>query len=232
MRKITDLTVLQDRLYAVDIIPFKFINTQSCLTEIKKAFNFKEVEQLSDKVNFTKGEFKLNKKIKILDFLTIEPKRIWFIQHGTSKEANLFYGSLREIIISFDQNQLFGVSKALIKIEQTVCTATLDVDFRNILVKKFLDYLDRSVIEKLSSKSSRAYIRGMRFSTEILYEPKDPDLTSHNVSFYPVYFTIEPRADTPLEERRFYTASPTDSDTHFKLIEEFEKLFKDKLQEA
>jgi hypothetical protein len=232
MKTITDLNVLQDRLYATDIIPFRFINTDSCLTAIKQAFNFKEVESLTDKVNFSKGEFKLNNKIKVLDILSIEPKRIWFNLYGTSKEANSFYTSLRKIIISFDQNELFRRSKALMKIEQTICNATLDVDFKNIFAKKLLDYLNWSVLEKFSSDSAKAYIRGMRLSTEIFYEPKDPNVISHNVSLYPVYFTIEPRVDTPIEERRFHTVSPTDSDTHFKLIEEFEKLFKDKLQEA
>ena len=232
MKNITDLNVLQDRIFATDVIPFMFINTESTITAIKQAFNIKETEPLVDKVNFSKGEVKLDKKIKILDFLSIAPKRIWFTLYGTSKEADSFYESLREIIIRFDQNQLFRASKPLIKIEQTVCNVTLDVDFRNMFVKKFLDYLNRGVIEKCSFKSAKAHIRGMRFSTEIFYEPKDPDLISHNISLYPTYFTIGSREGTPLEERRFYTTSPTDSNTHLKLIEEFEKLFKDKLQKA
>jgi len=227
MRNITDLSVSQDRMFAADVIPFRFINTESTITAIKQAFNIKEAESLADKVNFSKGEVKLNKKIKILDFLSIEPRRIWFTLVGTSKEANSFYESLRKIIIRFDQNQLFRASKPLTKIEQTVCTVTLDVDLRNVFVSKFLDYLNSSVIEKCSSKSAKAYIHGMIFYTGIFYEIKDPDLTSHNISLYPTYFTIAPRADTPIEEGRFYTMSPTDLDTHLKLIEEFEKLFKE-----
>jgi hypothetical protein len=127
---------------------------------------------------------------------------------------------------------MFTESEALIKIEQTICTVTLDVDFSKVFIGKFFDYLNRGVIEKFSSRSAKAFIRGMRFSTEIFYEIKNPDLASYNIPLYPTHLTIEPRIDTPLKEKRFYTASPTDSDTHIKLLEEFENLFKDESRKA
>lgn len=226
MKNITDLIVTQDRLFATDIIPFRFINTESAINKIKQAFNIKEVESLTDKVNFSKGEVYIGKKLNIVESLSIETKRIWFNIVGTSKDANFFYDSLRTIIIQFDQNHLFKKSKPLIKIEQTVCNANLDIDFRNIFVRKFLDYLNKLVIENCSSNSAEAYTSQLSFFTNIFYKIKDPKLIAHNLPLYPTQFIIAHRADTPPEERRFYTISPTDSDTHLKLLEEFEKLFK------
>ncbi len=229
MKNITDLTVSQDRIFPIDLIPFRSINAESAINKIRQAFNIKEVDSSqADKVNFLRGETKIGKSIKVIDSLSIEPKRIWFTFVGTSKEANLFYESLKGIVVQFDQNQVFRSSKPLTKIEQTVCSVNLDVDFRNIFADKFNNYLNKTVMEGLSSKLTTAHIKGMIFYTDISYQIKDPSLISHNITLYPTYFSIQPRVDTPLEEKRFYTMSPTDSDTHLKLLEEFERLFKNK----
>ena len=49
----------------------------------------------------------------------------------------------------------------------------------------------------------------------------------HRITISPRVFIIEPRAGTNYDDKIFYAQSPTDSDTHLKILEEFEKAFKD-----
>jgi hypothetical protein len=60
-------------------------------------------------------------------------------------------------------------------------------------------------------------------SFEISYEPTSPVLEEHDVSLARKLLMIGPRAGTRLRERRFYTASPTDAETHLELLMSLER---------
>ena len=65
-----------------------------------------------------------------------------------------------------------------------------------------------------------------KFSARISYDLLDSGLREVGVRLVDKTLTIEPRIRTRLEERRYYTLSPTDSETHLELLREFEKAFR------
>jgi len=229
MKNISDIIVTKELYYKTDIIPFRYLSTNSAVSYIKDSFNFVELKSLPDSpssINFTTGEFKLKNKLLIIHSLLIEPRRIMLIISGESKDADLLYKKISTIIDKFDYNKLIKKSEPLLKIEQTSCNVELDFDLNKLFNNKFINYLNDNLINKASNEVVNAYNRELTIRSEIIYNKEDPNLKSNNISPLPTFFTIANRIDTNLEDRRYYTVSPTNSDTHFKLLSELEKLFK------
>lgn len=238
MKDIADLTVTEIRFFPMDIIPFNSLLTVTNVKTVTIPYAFKNVDLTEDdNKNYTAlhlktGEFKHNNKIYPVELLIIERARIILRIKGDSDIAGLFYDEIHKSLISIDQSDLYKKSEPIVIDRDTSCVAHLDIDYMDIFSEAFRTFLAKETVTALQSAGGKKLaVRQLvprTLSFNVSYELKDTILTELNVGSYPKAFVIEPRIGVSFKEKRFFTASPTDSKTHMKLISEFERKFKKK----
>lgn len=237
MKEITDLAVMELRLFPYDVIPLRSLITASHLKTFTSPFVFKEVEIGEDEnhniqaVKMQKGEFKCRERICPVESLIIEKNRIILKTQSDNEIADQFYRAISKSLIEIDPNGRFKGSNYLVKSYQTVCVVTLDLDYMNIFSGETSRFIKSDALKACSTPVKhvakvRIFPQSLTFSVN--YEVTDKALLDAGVAISPKPLTIEPRMGTSLNERRFYTSSPTDSKTHLDLISTFENLFKKK----
>ncbi|MFA5308834.1 MAG: hypothetical protein WC370_05020 [Dehalococcoidales bacterium] len=235
MKDITDITVIQIRLFPVDVIPFNIISTQSCVQKIKESFSLTVVESppFLDNINsimFQKGEFKSNKQIIIINKIEIEPRRIILEVTGTSQQANEVYDSLLISISEAVNIEVGRLRQPLLNAENTRCVVTLDFHISELFSKSFMSFLNNDVKNKASTQLASGIVEPIGILTQISYQIKDETLIKNAIGMNPKQFTITPRSGVPIEEKRFVTSSPFDSDTHLGLIKTLNNLMVKKVK--
>ena len=230
MKNIRDISVVQIRIFDFDVLPFLKFNTYTFLEDFITKFRFMgELPKLgSDKLQLSKGELKTEEKIIPIINLEIEPTKISFRVNGSSSDANIFYQAIAEIIISCQGDKLSNSIEPLVCVEQTTCIVELDLDIKSCLSDSILQFAGNNLIHATSNDNAASFLKGFKLSFEIGYNINDSMLKDKGVTFLPKYFTVEPRIGTSLKEKKYFTSSPTDSDTHIRLIKELEARLKER----
>ena len=238
MKEITDLTVMELRLFPYDVIHLRSLITASHLKTFTAPFVFKEVEIGEDEnhniqaVKMQKGEFKCRERICPVENLIIEKNRIILKMQSDNEIADQFYRAISKSLIEIDPNGRFKGINYLVKSYHTICVVALDLDFMDIFSGETSMFIKSDALKACSASVkhvAKVRIVPQSLTFSVNYEVTDKVLLDAGVTISSKPLTIEPRMGTSLSERRFYTASPTDSKTHFDLISTFENLFKKKL---
>lgn len=228
MRDIVDLKVIQIRLYPIDTIPLSLLAIEKNLIPFKEVLRFKSIATGDEKedttsLTFLNGEITYESKVYSVERLILEPLRVLLSVYGSSAVADVLYEEVRKNFLAADPDSPMAKVEPYVKVEETSCVASLDVDFRRLFSPSLLRFLDRTVGAHTSSKAVSSQVIPSRFSAKISYELVNRELKEAGVQLLNKVLTIEPRARTRLEEQRYFTLSPTDSDTHFTILREFEK---------
>ncbi len=226
MKDIVDLTVAQVRVYPVDALPFVNLRAPANVKAIKETFHFANVfaDPMGAQVTYNNGTFESRgKSVSILAF-AIEQRRTQIQVRGHSAMADAFNAAVWNALAGPGKRAKFPEPEPLVKVEETTCVATLDIDFDELIAPQLLRFIMTEAKERLrTSFGTPKSIAFKGLSFEVKYATKDSSLEEHDVVLSNKLLTIEPRAGTPMRERRFYTASPTDSETHLALLEKLEK---------
>jgi hypothetical protein len=227
MKDIVDLTVTQIRIYPVDALPFADLRLTPRVKAIQEAFHFANVQPdlLGGQLIFSSGTFEgRGKSVNILS-LTIDPRRIQIQARARSAAVDAFYNSLIKVLEPTIKEPNAGGIVPLVKAEETSCVAILDIDFDQLIAPALIAFLQGDGKSKLRTQYGEPRsIAFKNLSFEIKYAPASPTLEEHDVVVINKMLTIEPRQSTPLRERRFFTLSPTDSETHVSILEALEKV--------
>ncbi len=231
MKDIVELSVVQIRIYPIDVIPIAVLLLEKSLNSFKENLRFKSGSVAQDKgeivgLFFQNGEFEHGGTIHLVERLQIEYQRTMLSVFGDSGTADAVYEEVCKIINNVDPDGRFTKAKPYVKTEETSCVVTLDVDFKKLFAPPLLRFLEKTVQHRTATKIAKTEVVPSKFSGRITYQLSDAESRKGNFQLAAKTFTIEPRARTHLKERRYYTQSPTDSDTHFTLLREFEKALK------
>jgi len=172
------------------------------------------------------GEIEHEGKTYLIESVTIERQRLILSVVGTSAVAETSYETVRKALVTADPEGPFSRTEPYLKVEETSCVATLDVSFRQLFTPPLLKFLEKTVRSRLSTKLASLQVVPSKFSVRVSYDLLDSGLREVGVRLTDKTLTIEPRVRTRLEERRYYTLSPTGSETHLALLREFEKALK------
>lgn len=145
---------------------------------------------------------------------------------GTSAVAEAVYHAIHNILVAVDPDGPFPRIEPYVKVEETSCVVTLDVEFEKLFAPPLLKFLEKTVRSRTSSNLATSNVIPARFSARVSYELLDLALKKAGVRLVDKTLTIEPRIRTRLEERRYFTQSPMDSENHLALLREFERAFK------
>ena len=229
MKDIVDLKVTQIRLYPVDVLPISGLLLEKNLAPFRETLRFKTATRPDEKqevfaLDLLGGEIEYEGKVHLIERLAIGRQRLMVSVFGTSTVADIVYEAVSKILMAVDPDGAFPKTEPYVKVEETSCVVTLDVDFRNFFAPALLQFFDKTVRSRTSSKVAASDVMPFKFSVRVSYDLLDPDLKKVGVQLVDKTLTIEPRIRTRLEERRYYTQSPTDSETHLALLREFEKI--------
>lgn len=228
MKEITDLTVTQIRVFAVDVVPLSKINTKSCIEKIRGDLSVSQIESTPfiggiGPIIFLRGEIKEENRVIVINRIAVEHRRIILEVVGTSKETDHVYDVLLSSIASVADIDLGRLQIPLLIAETTQCVATLDFPFESLFSNSFIELLNSRVKKEATSKIAKGSVRPLVAEVEISYQIKDETLIKHSISMSPKKFTIAPRTGIPLEARRYFLSSPFDSDTHLNLVRDLEE---------
>ena len=236
MKDVKELMVMERMIFDVDIIPFRQLVTASNLPKFTNLFLFKNTELVEEpnihvleSVKMTLGEFKLDDKIFPIDQLIIDRRAIAFVLQADSDAANKLYLSIADLLREIGHNKEFTAENYLLRTTTTNCVATLEVDYRDIFSKTFLSFVKKEATNTMASaveNKAKIKILPKSLAFNVNYSVTDKSLIDSNIIITAKQFIIEPRVGTKIEDKIYYTSSPTDSKTHLKLIEDFESLFK------
>jgi hypothetical protein len=225
MNDITELNVTQVRIYAPDKLPFFELNIAANLEAIKTkfAFRFMQQEPPGNEIVFSGGILRDQEGVTIIHRLSIDPRRITLQVKGGSSNADSVQGALWETLESFVASKSLS-DNPLTKSEETACVATLAVDVGHFMPANLHKYLDAKGRDLFANKNAK--VRAIELNTlslTIKYEPTDSTLIDRAIALPAKQLVLQPRFGTLSEEKRFFTSSPTGSETHFALLEGIEQ---------
>ncbi len=226
MKAIVDITVTQVRIYPTDCLPLAELRAAHNVKAIKEAFQFENVQAdpLGLQLVFNNGVFRSDgKPIPILSLL-MDQRRTQTQVRGRSPVADVFHDALMKLIAPLRGSTDKDGIQPLVKAEETACVATLDINFDELIAPALLHFIQGEAKTRL--RTDYGIPRSVAFknlSFEVKYVPASKDLEEHDIALSSKLLTLEPRMGTPIRERRFYTSSPTDSETHLALLEDLEK---------
>src|SRR3990170_654043 len=217
MKNISDISIIQTRLYEADVIPFKKLLTATNLKNLMAPFAFTQITPIEDDsknvvgILMKLGEFKTDERVYPIEMLVVEINKI-----------------VIKILSDIDPDGQMLKKSPLLIVPQTTCAVSFDFDYSDIFSKKFTSFIKKQATKACSSSidnKAKVNITPHSLAFEITYQITDNRLQGSRARIESKVLRMEPRVGIPLKERHFYTASPTDSETHLKLFSELEKYF-------
>ncbi len=233
-KDIKSLIVTLIKIFPNDYIPYAYLMRTDFIDYMVNKYKFKKPEIPFDFYQkgapnlliFHGGEYSFNDKKEIIHTLTFEDRKIILEAEVPSKVSKEIFKIIAEDIKKFDPSESFNTDDSSYQTERTFCIVHLDVNFMDILSKKFIDFLNNKFASFLKHEYLDIFPKNVRF--QIDFKPDMGLYQEADITLSPKTLTIEPRSKEGFKKKIFQTESPFDSDTHLKLLEEFEKLFPSK----
>lgn len=225
MRDIRSLTVRQFRIFPPDIVPFRALRTAPGMEVIKKRYKFRESAIDAGELLFAAGMFakEAGRGVVSVSGVQINERRVIVEVDGTSADATEVYEDLRQLMFSVEPLQEPDLAEPVVLTEETQCTVTLDFGWEDLFNERLSGYVTGPFRDRLSNPNpAKLNLVNARFSFQ--FTPLDERIRAFGANLTDKHLTIEPRANYPLEARRFFTVSPLGSDTHFEVLREIETL--------
>lgn len=228
MREIRALVTTQVRLFPSDLIPVLKVSIPEFGKKIQSLFDFQAVEPVERQgsvtgIAFNGGIYKPDSVL--IETVAIEARRIVVKVQGKSQIAM----SVFEVVSKQIEEVNGGFPlKEILCTHETGSSVVLDFPFERILSGQFVNFLQKSAVKHTKNQWSENLILPVNLKFSVRYKITDDTLVKSNITLASKELTIEPRVESSPDERLYWIASPTDTETHFKLIEELEKALSEK----
>jgi hypothetical protein len=224
MRDTAEIEVRQVRIFPMDSLPTGKLIRPAVAQAFKDRFGWEGAEASKEgDILLRPGLLSVpdTDEVVAIRSLQINDRRMILAVAGESAAANRVNGAILEF---FAQATGWKPVEPVVLTQETTCLATLDFEWADLLSPAVVGFARGPMLEALSAAAepARAEIRGLSFSFRISFVDPPPGFAEHGVALADKRLTVEPRTNTPLLERRFFTSSPTDSDTHFRLLTQLE----------
>lgn len=229
--KIIEISATQIRIFKEDTIPYHILLKPDKIKNLVERLAFQSHEipfPISDVnapriLNLRAGEVKINQKSIFIYYLNFENRKVVAKIKGTTHDAITAFEEISSILCEIIDGLSLHFSNVILKSDETECVAQLDIDYYSLFSPKLKKFLKTNLMSKLSEKAESVVPK--QFSFEIrFFQPQK--YSKYNITLSRKIFTLEPRPNTSLEDRIFYTKSPCPSETHLELLKEIEEIFK------
>jgi hypothetical protein len=219
MRDFVDMVSMARYLFAPNTLPLSNLLMKSNIKTLETLFSFQGM-QVSADVN----QFRLIAGMGEIDGVAIQQLAIDAVSinlavMGDHAALSNAYEVLRKFLIEIDSKRRMEKPKLYTTTYQTQSTVKLSVPYERLVAPKLMSFLRSKTDILKPGDSSAAEIHLSNLSFQVKYT-SNTDI----YSLVPKVLTIEPRAGSNPKEKMYYVLTPTDSDTHRRLVEQFEKV--------
>lgn len=226
MKKILRIDVTQTRVFPVDRLPIATLTMPGPAQAFKERFGWARTSTP------TPGEIRYEGGVAQADgappvqipLLDMNAQRIGFSVVGDSNSANRVFGEISAFLESIDSSGNWKGTEPVVLTQDTSAVVQLDLDWRALFAPRFLSFQEQAISKIGEKVSAEAILRSFSLSFRISFDGIPPAVAAHSITLLDKMLTIEPRINSPLADRVFFTASPTDSDTHLSLVRDLEKM--------
>jgi len=218
MLDFVDMISMARYLFAPNTLPLTNLLMRSNVKALETLFSFQGMQVGADVNQFQLIAGRGEANGVAIQQLAIDAVSINLTVVGDQADLSNSYDVLRKFLTEIDSKRRMEKPKLYTTTYQTQSSVKLSIPYERLVAPEFMSFL-RSKIDVLRpDDSSAAEIYLSNLSFQVKYIPK-----TDIYSLIPKVLTIEPRAGSDPKENTYYVLTPTASDTHRLLVEEFEK---------
>jgi hypothetical protein len=225
MAEILQVTTILRCLFAPDSIPWAQMTIASNLKKLQARYkmpalgNFPVPDPSGTQtlqIVGMNGEFSVQSSLWPVQQLVVGENLVQVQIGAETATADAFLGDIKQFFSELETSRKIDMSEYT-RTYQTAAVAKLNIPFDAMFSEKMLRYLRENVPAKIKQEDAAPTIQLAHLSWQVKYKSEAMDF------FYlPKVLTIEPRQGSKISDNLYYTQSPTNSDTHKKLLDEFE----------
>ncbi len=220
--------VRQYRVFAPEVVPIAVLNSGPGSDVFQRHFSFKDIvtpDPNTPEVYFVGGMVDLgDDSVPItINYVQINPQRVILEAVGTSEAADIAFAAMAGALAGYDPDHRIAFTAPLLLTQETQCSVVLKLDWTNLISDQLRQFVTGEVPARVSTNSAKARIGSMNLRFTIRFDALDERLADYSVVHADKELILEPRQNTPLSARTFFTQSPLDSISHLKLVEVFER---------
>jgi len=207
------------RILPPDSLPWPLLVLPSVIDRLRERYKFEEVSKAEGEkqaIVGRNGEIVISGAPRGIQLLAFEPNIVHTQSSGGANVAEGLFEDIGVFVHELDPSRTMSLEYT--KTFQTIAVAKLSVPFEAIFSEKFLQYQHNTLTKTLALPDGRPEINLASLSFRVSYATNKT-----NFVYLPKPLTIEPRSGSKLSDQIYYTQSPTDPDTHRKLLEELEQ---------
>jgi hypothetical protein len=224
MRDTTDIEAQQIRIYPMDSLPLGRLASPAVSAAFREMFGWTKAEAAEEGgIGFGPGFFAGPDgadSITIKSF-QLNDRRLILTVVGETRMAHRAYDAMLHFFV---ESTGWKPVDPVVVTEQTACVTTLDFDWLDLMSPAVARFVQGPLLEAASLASpAPAVVRGMSFQLRVAYSGAPQEISAHGITLSDKRVVVEPRVNTPFADRRYFTLSPTDSETHLRLVAQLEK---------
>jgi hypothetical protein len=137
---------------------------------------------------------------------------------GDSSDLRKAYEVLCRFLAEIDPKKRMDRPNLYTTTYQTQSTVQLSIPHERLVAPELMKFLksQKDLLRPNASSSADIHLSNLSFQVKF-------KSSSDIFSYVPKMFTIEPRAGADVKENMYFVLTPTDSDTHQKMVQELEK---------
>jgi len=219
MLDFVDMVSMARYLFAPNTLPLANLLMNSHRKALETLFSFQGMQIGADVNQFQliAGMGEVNGLA--IQQLVIDAVSINLTVAGDHADLSNSYETLRGFLIEIDSKRRMENPKLYTTTYQTQSSVKLSIPYERLIAPELMNFLrsKTDVLKPEDSSAAEIYLANLSF--QVRYTPN-----TNIYSLVPKVLTIEPRAGSDPKENTYYVLTPTDSDTHRLLVEEFEKV--------
>ena len=218
MLDFVDMVSMARYLFAPNTLPLTNLLMKSNKKALETLFSFQGIQVGADVNQFQliAGMGEVNGVA--IQQVVIDPVSINLTVVGDFADLSNAYEALRKFLTEIDSKRRMENPKLYTTTYQTQSSVKLSIPYERLVAPEFMNFLrsKTDVLRPEDSSTAEIYLSNLSF--QVRYIPN-----TDVYSLVPKVLTIEPRAGSDPKENTYYVLTPTASDTHRLLVEEFEK---------
>ncbi|HEY1208742.1 MAG TPA: hypothetical protein VGE85_05200 [Terracidiphilus sp.] len=218
MLDFVDMVSMARYLFAPNTLPLANLLMRSNKKALETMFSFQGMQIGADINQFQLIAGMGDVNGVVIQQLVIDTVSINLTVVGDHADLSNSYEVLRKFLTEIDSKRRMENPKLYTTTYQTQSAVKLSVPYERLIAPEFMNFLrsKTDILKPDDSSAAEIYLSNLSF--QVRYIP-NTDL----YSLVPKMLTIEPRTGSDPKENMYYVLTPTDSNTHRQLVEEFEK---------
>ncbi len=236
MPTIRNLRASQVRILPIDEIPYAEISLKDHAQGIGEMFGLtRQVEPLLDVGNrltfsnalliYKNGQYTHDGKSYAIENLTIEDRRVLTNIVGPTEICDRIWDELRKFLLKVDTRSDKPEYKPIIVTNDTNCVAQMSFSIKDMIAGSKLETAVERITQSQDNYGAKLDVYPSSFRFRVSYAEPPIEVTQRNISIVDREVIFEVRARSSVNDRVFFTTSPSCSAKHLRLLEEIEKLF-------